>query len=70
MPLQVLRVYSFTDSQLQITIVIQALRDKVVELVQDLNGNHVVQKCLNRLTAPDAQVNAKITANFFSIDDC
>ena len=38
-------------------MVIGALRDKVVELVQDLNGNHVIQKCLNRLSAPDAQVS-------------
>jgi hypothetical protein len=28
----------------------------VVELIQDLNGNHVIQKCLNRLSSADAQV--------------
>jgi len=27
----------------------------VVQLIQDLNGNHVIQKCLNRLSAEDAQ---------------
>lgn len=37
-------------------MVINALRNNVVELVQDLNGNHVIQKCLNRLNGADAQV--------------
>ncbi|PUU72262.1 armadillo-type protein [Tuber borchii] len=32
----------------QIRTVIHALQSKVVELIQDLNGNHVIQKCLNR----------------------
>lgn len=36
-------------------MVIEALRGHVVDLVQDLNGNHVIQKCLNRLSAEDAQ---------------
>ena len=26
-----------------------------MQLIQDLNGNHVIQKCLNRLSAEDAQ---------------
>ena len=39
----------------QIAAVRNALKDKVVELIQDLNGNHVIQKCLNRLTAEDSQ---------------
>lgn len=41
-------------------MVIDALRNNVVELVQDLNGNHVVQKCLNRLTGADAQVGFSV----------
>jgi len=41
----------------QIQTIIYALRDRVVELIQDLNGNHVIQKCLNRLSADDAQVH-------------
>lgn len=41
----------------QIQTIIHALRDRVVELIQDLNGNHVIQKCLNRLTPDDAQVS-------------
>lgn len=28
-----------------------------MELIQDLNGNHVIQKCLNRLKGDDAQVS-------------
>ncbi len=28
----------------------------MVDLIQDLNGNHVIQKCLNHLTPDDAQV--------------
>ena len=36
-------------------MIIDALRDQVVPLIQDLNGNHVIQKCLNHLAAEDAQ---------------
>lgn len=39
----------------QVQIIIEALRGDVVRLIQDLNGNHVVQKCLNHLRAPDTQ---------------
>ena len=49
-------VYSFANNDVQIQTVINALRGKVVELIQDLNGNHVIQKCLNRLKPEDAQV--------------
>lgn len=45
----------FVSTPEQIQTVIRALRDRVVDLVQDLNGNHVIQKCLNRLSAEDAQ---------------
>jgi hypothetical protein len=45
----------FVSTPEQIQMVIRALRDRVVDLVQDLNGNHVIQKCLNRLSAEDAQ---------------
>lgn len=37
------------------------MQDRVVELIQDLNGNHVIQKCLNRLTPEDAQVSHYVT---------
>lgn len=32
-----------------------------MELIQDLNGNHVIQKCLNRLKGDDAQVSITTT---------
>jgi hypothetical protein len=38
----------------QVAIITDALRNKVVELIQDLNGNHVIQKCLNKLSAAEA----------------
>ncbi|OAT01602.1 RNA-binding protein [Blastomyces dermatitidis ER-3] len=49
------KMIEFISTPEQTQTVINALRDRVVELVQDLNGNHVIQKCLNRLSAPDAQ---------------
>jgi Pumilio-family RNA binding repeat len=41
----------------QIHSIIVALSLHVVTLIKDLNGNHVVQKCLNRLAPEDNQVN-------------
>ncbi|KAL9606417.1 MAG: hypothetical protein Q9179_000437 [Wetmoreana sp. 5 TL-2023] len=49
------KMIEFISSHEQIQTIIGALRDRVVELIQDLNGNHVIQKCLNRLSADDAQ---------------
>ncbi|KAK1761407.1 Pumilio y domain family member 4 [Echria macrotheca] len=43
------------NTPVQIKLIIDALRHKVVDLIQDLNGNHVIQKCLNKLSALDAQ---------------
>ena len=42
----------------QIHLIIVALSLHVVTLIKDLNGNHVVQKCLNRLAPEDNQVRA------------
>lgn len=39
----------------QVELVIHALAQKVVALVQDLNGNHVIQKCLQVLGAQRCQ---------------
>ncbi|KAF2478649.1 hypothetical protein BDY17DRAFT_55974 [Neohortaea acidophila] len=39
----------------QTNMLIDALRYDVVQLIQDLNGNHVIQKCLNHLSSRDAQ---------------
>ncbi|RAK74848.1 putative RNA-binding protein [Aspergillus fijiensis CBS 313.89] len=49
------KMIEFISTPEQTQTVIHALKDQVVELVQDLNGNHVIQKCLNRLSAEDAQ---------------
>lgn len=40
----------------QVRALIVALSMNVVTLIKDLNGNHVIQKCLNRLTAEQNQV--------------
>lgn len=39
----------------QIAIAKKALSNHVVTLIQDLNGNHVIQRCLNRLSPQDNQ---------------
>lgn len=39
-----------------------AFRNRVIELIQDVNGNHVIQKCLSRLTWVDSEVNILHTA--------
>ncbi|KAI9774911.1 MAG: hypothetical protein M1840_000127 [Geoglossum simile] len=49
------KMIEFISTPEQVQTVIHALQDKVVALIQDLNGNHVIQKCLNRLSAEDAQ---------------
>ena len=36
-------------------MIISALSGQVVDLIQDLNGNHVIQKCLNHLKSSEAQ---------------
>ena len=50
------KMIEFISTREQIQTIINALDDKVVNLIQDLNGNHVIQKCLNRLSPEDAQV--------------
>lgn len=40
----------------QIHSIIVALSLHVVVLIKDLNGNHVIQKCLNKLAPDDNQV--------------
>lgn len=36
-------------------IIIKSLKDYIVELSRDLNGNHVVQRCLQKLESKDSQ---------------
>jgi hypothetical protein len=49
------KMIEYVNTPQQIHIIIEALRFQVVELIQDLNGNHVIQKCLNKLGSLDAQ---------------
>lgn len=49
------KMIEFITTPEQIQTIIMALDHRVVELIQDLNGNHVIQKCLNRLSAEDAE---------------
>ncbi|KAJ5670742.1 uncharacterized protein N7477_006105 [Penicillium maclennaniae] len=49
------KMIEFISTPEQTKTVIRALKQHVVDLVQDLNGNHVIQKCLNRLGAEDAE---------------
>lgn len=49
------KMIEFVSTPQQINMIIDALKYEVVPLIQDLNGNHVIQKCLNHLSAADAQ---------------
>ena len=40
---------------MQVQLVVDALKPGVVNLIRDLNGNHVVQRCLQRLGPEDSQ---------------
>jgi hypothetical protein len=45
----------FVATPVHVGIIVEALRYRVVELIQDLNGNHVIQKCLNKLGSADSE---------------
>lgn len=49
------KMIEFIHTPEQISTIISALSFQVVPLIQDLNGNHVIQKCLNHLQPQDAQ---------------
>lgn len=49
------KMIDFVTTPAQVSRVIESLQPNVVGLIQDLNGNHVIQKCLNRLSSKDAQ---------------
>ncbi|KAI5238849.1 ARM repeat-containing protein [Aureobasidium subglaciale] len=49
------KMIEFITTPEQIEIITEALKYEVVPLIQDLNGNHVIQKCLNHLSPEDAQ---------------
>ncbi len=48
-------LHLFANNFLQVELIKKALSNSVVELIQDLNGNHVIQRCLNRLSPEDNQ---------------
>ncbi|EGP90362.1 unnamed protein product [Zymoseptoria tritici ST99CH_1A5] len=48
------KMIEFISTPEQTALIIEALRNDVVLLIQDLNGNHVIQKCLNHLSSNDA----------------
>ncbi|OAL01919.1 ARM repeat-containing protein [Phaeosphaeriaceae sp. SRC1lsM3a] len=49
------KMIEFISTEEQTEMIIQALSGQVVDLIQDLNGNHVIQKCLNHLKSLEAQ---------------
>ncbi|KAG0327862.1 hypothetical protein BG000_000757 [Podila horticola] len=49
------KMIEFLSTPQQIAIVVVALNPSVVTLIKDLNGNHVIQKCLNRFALEDNQ---------------
>lgn len=49
------RMIEYISTPEQTQLIIHALTPNVVMLIQDLNGNHVIQKCLNHLSPEDAQ---------------
>ncbi|KAK8200012.1 mRNA binding protein-like protein Pumilio 2 [Phyllosticta capitalensis] len=48
------KMIEYVSTRDQINQIIAALCQNVVTLIQDLNGNHVIQKCLNHLGSEDA----------------
>jgi len=49
------KMIEFVSAPVQVELIIQALQRDVVHMIKDLNGNHVIQKCLNKLIAADAE---------------
>ncbi|EMR09745.1 hypothetical protein PNEG_01930 [Pneumocystis murina B123] len=49
------KMIEYLSTPEQIQIIINALNSNVVTLIKDLNGNHVIQKCLNKLSTNDIQ---------------
>lgn len=49
------KMIEFISTEEQTKMIIKALSGQVVDLIQDLNGNHVIQKCLNHLKSAEAQ---------------
>ena len=58
------KMIEYLSNAHQIRTLINALAMNVVTLIKDLNGNHVIQKCLNKLSAEQNQVR-RIIVYFF-----
>jgi hypothetical protein len=50
-----LKMIEFISTPGQVQTIINALRYRVIELIQDLNGTHVIFKYLNKFSSTDAQ---------------
>ncbi|KAK4195324.1 armadillo-type protein [Triangularia verruculosa] len=48
------KMIEHVSNEVQVQAIIGALHLQVVTLIQDLNGNHVIQKCLNKLSSKDS----------------
>lgn len=48
----------------EISLVIEALEPGFISLIEDLNGNHVVQRCLQCFTTEDSKVRILLLGLF------
>lgn len=49
------KLVELINSDTEAKLIVEALSNDVVQLSRDLNGNHVIQRCLNRLKSKDSQ---------------
>ena len=49
------KIVETVGSVKEVEVVVAALRSSVVTLIKDLNGNHVIQRCLHHLSSADNQ---------------
>jgi len=62
------KLIELIDSAEEVEIVRTAFMEHIVDLIEDLNGNHVVQKCLIKLNCEDNQfIYDGITQNLVSV---
>jgi hypothetical protein len=62
------KLIELLDSSEEVEIVRAAFMEHIVDLIEDLNGNHVVQKCLIKLNSDDNQfIYNGITQNLVSV---
>ncbi|KAA8912654.1 hypothetical protein TRICI_003417 [Trichomonascus ciferrii] len=49
------KMIEYISNDRQVQMIVLSLQTNVVRLIKDLNGNHVIQKCLNHLSAAGTQ---------------